>query len=459
MVLATEDRKGQPKRGGTFRLAEGVELVGPYKDSGFTDPLYLVRRSDGRMAQLSHIPYVVLESFANNTQAEVAALRVNQSTCTTSVETADIIELTRTRLMALGLVVEGDLPIDEPSQPEGAPLLGLNLKFGAIGPDRVNRIASRLGLLFRTPVVLIGVTSSIAAYTALLTSGAARTSATAVMNRPGLLLASYLVSIFSLVVHEWGHASACRYSGATPGRIGFGLYLTWPVCFADMTDSYRLDRRGRIRTDLGGMYFNALLTDLFAGLYALTGHPLAAIAALVQAVVVFEQLLPVVRLDGYWIVTDLAGVPDLYRYVRPAFTRLLHRSSVDPLWTRLTRRARLLVSAWVAVAIPVLVANIALALFLMTDLFRVGTKLASRDLNIVADLFRGDASIVIGCLALLEFVFLALPILGFVMTASIFGRGFVKGVMRSRLSAARRAVAIGVVLVASVGLVVLGGIR
>jgi putative peptide zinc metalloprotease protein len=40
--------------------------------------------------------------------------------------------------------------------------------------------------------------------------------------------------------------------------IGVGIYLVWPSFFTNVTDSYRLSRAGRLRTDLGGVYFNAV---------------------------------------------------------------------------------------------------------------------------------------------------------------------------------------------------------
>ena len=50
----------------------------------------------------------------------------------------------------------------------------------------------------------------------------------------------------------------CRYGGAEPGEIGVGVYIVFPAFYTDVTDSYRLGRGGRVRTDLGGLYFNVL---------------------------------------------------------------------------------------------------------------------------------------------------------------------------------------------------------
>ena len=89
-----------------------------------------------------------------------------------------------------------------------------------------------------------------------------------VLNNPADLLLLAALTIVSGAFHECGHAAACRYGGATPGRIGFGLYLVWPSFFTDVTDSYRLSRAGRLRTDLGGVYFNLIFILALAGVYA-----------------------------------------------------------------------------------------------------------------------------------------------------------------------------------------------
>ena len=76
------------------------------------------------------------------------------------------------------------------------------------------------------------------------------------------VLASVVVAT---AFHELGHASACRYGGARPGVMGVGVYLVWPAFYCDVTDAYRLNRAGRLRTDLGGVYFNAIFALLRRG--------------------------------------------------------------------------------------------------------------------------------------------------------------------------------------------------
>src|SRR3954469_1457731 len=43
------------------RLAEGIELVGEYQNSGFKNPPYIVRRADGQVIQLPKLLYQLAE--------------------------------------------------------------------------------------------------------------------------------------------------------------------------------------------------------------------------------------------------------------------------------------------------------------------------------------------------------------------------------------------------------------
>jgi putative peptide zinc metalloprotease protein len=136
--------------------------------------------------------------------------------------------------------------------------------------------------------------------------------------------------------------------------MGVGVYLVWPAFYTDVTDAYRLSKSGRLRTDLGGVYFNAIFTLLTAGAYFATGfEPLLLVIAL-QHAEILHQFLPVVRLDGYYIVSDLAGVPDMFRRVGPTLKSLLPWRRPDPAVAELKRWVRIAVSAYVLTVVPLL---------------------------------------------------------------------------------------------------------
>jgi putative peptide zinc metalloprotease protein len=89
-----------------------------------------------------------------------------------------------------------------------------------------------------------------------------------------------------------------------------------------VTDAYRLGKRGRLRTDLGGVYFNAIFSIATFGAYFVTGWEPLLIVIPIQIVEMLHQFLPFIRLDGYYIVSDLTGVPDMFARIKPTLKSL-----------------------------------------------------------------------------------------------------------------------------------------
>ena len=142
-------------------------------------------------------------------------------------------------------------------------------------------------------------------------------------DKPVLLLLVFAVTVFSAGFHEFGHAAAARRGGATPGAMGAGLYLVWPAFYTDVTDSYRLGRAGRLRTDLGGLYFNAIVAVVITGCGGRPGTTRLLLVVATQILQMLRQLTPLVRFDGYHVLADLTGVPDLFHRIGPTLRGLL----------------------------------------------------------------------------------------------------------------------------------------
>jgi putative peptide zinc metalloprotease protein len=123
----------------------------------------------------------------------------------------------------------------------------------------------------------------------------------------------YGVILLTLVIHEFGHATACTRFRANHGEIGFGVYLFMPVLYADVTDIWRLTRRERLTVNSGGIYFQLLcLPFLYIG-YAVSDRDLFLNAMDIISFMAISSLNPFLRFDGYWILTDFAKTPNLKR--------------------------------------------------------------------------------------------------------------------------------------------------
>jgi putative peptide zinc metalloprotease protein len=338
-----------PGPGQVPRLAAGVELLGEYQGSGYAQPPSLVRRADGQVIQMSALLYrVACRIDGARDPAAIAELVSGDLGRSLTADQARY--LITAKLLPLG-VVAGEAPA---AAPKANPLLALRAR-GTLLPERAaNAAGALLTPLFRGPVVVAVVVSVAAVDWWLFAVHGLGGGARQVLRDPVALLVVLGLSLASAVFHECGHAAGCRYGGARPGKIGVGIYMVWPAFFTNVTDSYRLSRAGRLRTDLGGLYFNAVFMLALAGVYAATSSEILLLVIALTHLEMLEQLMPFVRFDGYFILSDLIGVPDLFARVAPIVKSALPRGRRDPRVTGLRRRARIVVTAWVLCVIPLL---------------------------------------------------------------------------------------------------------
>src|SRR3954465_5479812 len=210
------------------------------------------------------------------------------------------------------------------------PLLELRWKFLITDPKITGRITAPFVHLFRAWLVLPVIIGFAAVFWfVLLHKGIASATAQA-FHSPELLLLVLGLGIASAAFHEIGHASACRYGGGRPGGMGAGIYMVWPAFYTDVTDAYRLPRGARLRTDLGGIYFNAVIAVITLGAWLLTDVDALLLLIAVQMLEIVKNLSPVIRADGYHILSDATGVPDLYAHLGPTLRRLLPWKRHEP---------------------------------------------------------------------------------------------------------------------------------
>ncbi len=321
--------------------APGVRLLGRYEGGGYVDDRFLAVRRDGQPALLTRLPYLVLQHAVAGRTVEQVADVVSEAYGRRL--TVDLLcRLVEDRLVPAGLVVPpGVRPATAatrpvrllpstgagaaPTRPDGAhrPLLSITLKRPLLPARLVRVTADRLSFLFHPPLVALVLAAFVVADVWLFAAGGI--ARIGVISTPGELLAVLALILGATLLHEFGHAAGCRYGGGRPGAIGAAMYLWFPVMWTEVTDAYRLDRRSRLRTDLGGVYFNALFIAAAVGLFAWTGWAPLAIAALLVNVIALQQFLPVIRMDGYYILGDLTGVPNLFALMGPSLRSMVTR--------------------------------------------------------------------------------------------------------------------------------------
>ena len=326
--------------------AEGVELLGPIHGSGYREGAALVRRADGQMVQLGPLMYGLLEcADGDRDRAALATAMSEQLGRQLDVEHVDALA---EKLAAQGLLAG----TEHHAPPKRNPLLALRWKVLVTDPVLTRRVTAPFTFLF-SPLIMWPILAGFGGvfWFVLFHKGVASATSQA-FNGPGLLLLVFALAVASAGFHELGHASACRYGGATPGGMGMGMYLVWPSFYTDVTDSYRLPRRARLRVDLGGLYFNAVVADVTMLVWLAWRMDALLLLVALQVLQMVKQLSPIIRADGYHILSDATGVPDLYSHMGPTLRRLLPGHRDEP--SALSGWARLLVTAWVLIVVPVL---------------------------------------------------------------------------------------------------------
>ena len=397
------------------RLAAGVELLGEYQGSGLTKATFLARSPSGQVVHLSRLLYLVLSEIDGHRSVGEIAGRVS-ATFGRTVSAGNVEYLLANKLTPRGLVAS-----DAAADRRDPMILTLKLRRTLIPPAGVQHIARLFAPLFAPPVVVVLLGLLGAADVWLVRSGLILPSFADTLAHPPLLLVVLGLSLVSILFHECGHAAACRYGGARPGRIGLGVYVLWPAAFTNVTDSYRLGRAGRIRVDLGGVYFNAIFAVVLAGIYRATGYgPLPAAVLLVHMELV-QQLLPSLRCDGYLIMTDLIGVPDMFQRVGPVLASLIPGRPADPRVRDMRRAARVTLTAWVLVMVPLLGGQLVLIILTIPRLAAAFARsLAANAHAVVTEFGRGEVAP--GVLSVISVVLLVLPAVGLCYVLVLTGR-------------------------------------
>jgi len=400
----------------TYAIAEGVRLLGPYQDSGYAEPRFLVRRADGKVILVPELVQHVLDGLLAGGEADLVAQRVSTAVGR-ELSTEGLSYLVDEKLRPLGLVESVNPDPDasaatepvKPVTPRGL-VLGLRLRRVLVPPRASRVLATALAPLFWPPVVIAALAALVWVDFTLF----AHTSVTAVFEGvfvdPPALLGVIGIVLAGTLFHEFGHAAACRYGGAQPGAIGVGLYLIFPALYTDVTDSYRLNRTGRLRTDLGGVYFHVLWILGCAAAYLATGYQPLLLVILLVHLEALEQLLPFVRLDGYFVLADIAGVPDLFARSGGVLKQLLPGRISDPA-LRLRPITRALVTAWTLITLPLLAFCLGYLLWFSPQI-ALDTWAAMQDewVALQAAVAASDiASVVVSALSL---VLMPLPLLG-----------------------------------------------
>lgn len=273
----------------------------------------------------------------------------------------------------------------------------LNMRFRGIDPDRwLTVLDQRIGWIFDGWALMLGLVYGLSALVLLFAqfdTFRARLPSLTDFFGPGSWLMLATVLAVTKIAHEFGHGIACKHYGGECHEMGVMLLVFTPCLYCNVTDSWMVSSKWR-RAMVGaaGMYVELFIAATATWLWWFS-HPgsfhllcLRVMFVCSVSTLVFNAN-PLMRYDGYYILSDLVEIPNL----RQKAGSLLHRWFIewflgmamepDPF---LPQRRRLLFVAYaLAAAVYRGVVTISILWFLMHVLAPAEMKVVGQTLAVL----------------------------------------------------------------------------
>ncbi len=127
----------------------------------------------------------------------------------------------------------------------------------------------------------------------------------------------WVTTIILKSIHELGHGLTCKHFGGEVHEVGFMSLVFTPYFFVNVTDSWVMpNRKHRMLVSAAGIYVELIFAALAVFLWAVVQPGwfkdfLFNIILIASVSTLLFNANPLMRFDGYYIMTDLIEVPNL----------------------------------------------------------------------------------------------------------------------------------------------------
>ncbi len=212
----------------------------------------------------------------------------------------------------------------------------LAIRFRGWNPQQfLERTEPWVQFLFSRGFGVVSLLVMVAALLAALTEFRTITWELAELPRlftPQLLLLAMGTLFLCRALHEFGHAFTCRRNGGACPEMGVMLLAFIPCLYCNVTDAWTFPRRSqRAAVSGAGIVVDLWVASVALLLWSLSGpglfHSLCLLVAVTGSI---NSLLlngnPLMRYDGYFLLSDFTGIPNLRAEAMQQSRRVLWRS-------------------------------------------------------------------------------------------------------------------------------------
>src|SRR5207249_2614420 len=209
----------------------------------------------------------------------------------------------------------------------------LFLRVRLVDPDRFfSWLAGKVRFLFTPHFVVFSALAIIWAVGIVLSNLGALAQGIAQLWSWNALVPAWATVIAVLTSHEFGHGLTCKHFGGEVREIGVLLIYLQPAFYCNVSDAWLFPEKSRrLWVGFAGPFFELFLWALATFAWRITdfdtiANYLALIIMTTSGVKTLFNFNPLIKLDGYYLLSDYLEIPNLrrrsFRYVGDLIKRL-----------------------------------------------------------------------------------------------------------------------------------------
>ncbi|WP_019639515.1 site-2 protease family protein [Paenibacillus fonticola] len=267
-----------------------------------TSPQYLIRFDNGLQMKVSE-KIKTLFSYINGTNSVENLCDIMSKIYNEVFIFDELRSLIECNLLKQGVIVG--------NEKKAAHHSAISFRTPIMDSSRLKKLCSILKSLFSIPLFIIFCILLILQFTLFIRYSYGYSLFHA-LSSYRLMIVSTLLLYLSAFIHELGHMTAAYRCNIKPKDVGIGLYFLTPVLFVDLSEAWSLPRKQRVLVDISGVYFQLWVFIIFQIIFIFNQSEYLLIANHFILLTVVSNLNPSLRFDGFWVLTDILGIPNLH---------------------------------------------------------------------------------------------------------------------------------------------------
>ncbi len=201
----------------------------------------------------------------------------------------------------------------------------MTLRFRLFDPDGLlNRLYPRVRFAFTARFLVFSAATILAAAAVSAFHWDQIVGDASQLYRLSTLPLLIAVAFAVTTAHEFGHGLACKHFGGEVREMGFMLIYFQPAFFCNVSDAWFFSKGKRLWVSFAGPYLELFIWALATLCWRVTDSDtwISRIALIVMAtsgIKTFFNFNPLIKLDGYYLLSDYLGIVNLrkraFRYL------------------------------------------------------------------------------------------------------------------------------------------------